>query len=222
MKEHGVDGRVLGNTAQVFIDMGKPFANPLCPVPEPSPSGGPDAAVPSSVCNDRCDVGSELDTCRTVTAAGLVICLPQTTLGACGAGQRQCLTETAPTHSMSCVLGRKVFLSVGGQQLIDRYGHVGFSPNRLAWEMWTMSSAGSDGEVFLTSHRGAHLSDYHGQARLAWKKQGWEKWQILDAGEGKVVLKSHSDRYLQKVGTAPKVLKSFGTTARFVVSATDS
>merc|ERR1712110_1355455 len=48
MKEHGVDANSLSSTVQVFIDMGKPFANPICPeanatisepasLPEPSP-----------------------------------------------------------------------------------------------------------------------------------------------------------------------------------------
>jgi len=32
MKEHGVDAKSLSSTVQVFIDMGKPFANPICPV----------------------------------------------------------------------------------------------------------------------------------------------------------------------------------------------
>merc|ERR1712232_846992 len=32
-KEHGVDANSLSSTVQVFIDMGKPFANPICPVP---------------------------------------------------------------------------------------------------------------------------------------------------------------------------------------------
>jgi len=32
-KEHGVDANSLSSTIQVFIDMGKPFANPICPVP---------------------------------------------------------------------------------------------------------------------------------------------------------------------------------------------
>lgn len=32
-KEHGVDADSLSSTVQVFIDMGKPFANPICPVP---------------------------------------------------------------------------------------------------------------------------------------------------------------------------------------------
>jgi len=31
-KEHGVDANSLSSTVQVFIDMGKPFANPICPV----------------------------------------------------------------------------------------------------------------------------------------------------------------------------------------------
>jgi hypothetical protein len=33
MKEHGVEAESLSSTVQVFIDMGKPFANPICPVP---------------------------------------------------------------------------------------------------------------------------------------------------------------------------------------------
>jgi hypothetical protein len=34
MKERGIDARSLSSTIQVFIDMGKPFANPICPVPD--------------------------------------------------------------------------------------------------------------------------------------------------------------------------------------------
>merc|ERR1712232_1267823 len=32
MKEHGVEATSLSSTVQVFVDMGKPFANPICPV----------------------------------------------------------------------------------------------------------------------------------------------------------------------------------------------
>jgi hypothetical protein len=38
MKEHGVDANSLSSTIQVFIDMGKPFANPICPEPDTSVS----------------------------------------------------------------------------------------------------------------------------------------------------------------------------------------
>jgi len=38
MKEHGVDANSLSSTIQVFIDLGKPFANPICPVPNATAS----------------------------------------------------------------------------------------------------------------------------------------------------------------------------------------
>merc|ERR1711920_30289 len=37
-KEHGVDADSLSSTIQVFIDLGKPFANPICPVPNATAS----------------------------------------------------------------------------------------------------------------------------------------------------------------------------------------
>merc|ERR1712232_558352 len=41
MKEHGVNGETLAATIQIFIDMGKPFANPTCPEPEEAPTPAP-------------------------------------------------------------------------------------------------------------------------------------------------------------------------------------
>merc|ERR1712086_474706 len=50
MQEHGVDADTLTSTIEVFIDLGKPFANPTCPAPAPPtvPEDAHSSVVPSS------------------------------------------------------------------------------------------------------------------------------------------------------------------------------
>lgn len=68
MKEDGINGDTLTSTIQVFIDMGKPFAKPICPVVMPPPTPNPpiaEAAVDtpaanmpsSSECSSHADCG---------------------------------------------------------------------------------------------------------------------------------------------------------------------
>merc|ERR1712232_873458 len=79
MKEHGVNGETLAATIQIFIDMGKPFANPTCPEPEEAPTPVP---VSKAVCSKPCTIGEMPGTCR-IESGGMVICLPAGASGVC-------------------------------------------------------------------------------------------------------------------------------------------
>merc|ERR1711953_893839 len=84
MQEHGVNAEVLSDTIQVFIDMGKPFAKPICPEGEaPTPAPNPLA------CSKPCDMGDSPGLCRLETG-NMVICLPSAADGSCSAGQTSC------------------------------------------------------------------------------------------------------------------------------------
>merc|ERR1712048_1102626 len=96
MKEHGVNGEVLSSTIQVFIDMGKPFARPICPEGEaPTPAPNPE------VCSKTSSPGYDSfpGECRLETG-GLVICLPPGPDGACFNGQVACAPTPAPTFML--------------------------------------------------------------------------------------------------------------------------
>merc|ERR1712048_230773 len=59
MQEHGVSAELLSDTIQVFIDLGKPFANPTCPegvAPTPAPN--------ALACSQACDLGDSSGLCR--------------------------------------------------------------------------------------------------------------------------------------------------------------
>merc|ERR1712232_763662 len=125
MKEHGVNGETLAATIQIFIDMGKPFANPTCPEPEEAPTPAP---VSKAVCSKPCTIGEMPGTCR-IESGGMVICLPAGASGVCAAGQTTCgSTDSVPRprprprpadiRRPQCVKGTHVFLtSHRGQQL---------------------------------------------------------------------------------------------------------
>jgi len=91
MQEQGVNAELLVSTIEVFIDMGKPFARPICPEGEaPTPAPNPIA------CSKSCDFGVPPGLCRLETGS-LVICLPASASGACAAGQLSCPPTPAPT-----------------------------------------------------------------------------------------------------------------------------
>merc|ERR1712048_379078 len=91
MREQGVNAELLVSTIEVFIDMGKPFARPICPEGEaPTPAPNPIA------CSKSCDFGVPPGLCRLETGS-LVICLPASASGACAAGQLSCPPTPAPT-----------------------------------------------------------------------------------------------------------------------------
>jgi len=93
MKEHGVNAEVLVSTVQVFIDMGKPFARPICPEGVP-PTPAPNPAA----CSKPCDMGAPPGMCRIETG-GLIICLPSVN-GECSDGQMFCAQTPAPTTAI--------------------------------------------------------------------------------------------------------------------------
>merc|ERR1711953_1497208 len=93
MQEHGVSAELLSDTIQVFIDMGKPFARPICPEGEaPTPAPNPAA------CSKPCSPGYDAlpGQCRLLTG-DLIICLPASEDGSCFAGQVACPPTPAPT-----------------------------------------------------------------------------------------------------------------------------
>jgi len=196
MKEDGVDGETLANTIQVFIDLGKPFANPACPSRDEAPQ--------VHICRRACDAGDAPGECRRESEDGLVSCAPRAADGACASDATTCdllskegSRRRGRRESLACKTGEVVYLtSHRGHQLQDNNGHVGFSPNRRSWERWTLSDAG-DGSYFVTSHRGQQLSDQHGRVAFSPLKDAWEAWRATDAGDGKVFLTSHRHQQLQ-------------------------
>jgi hypothetical protein len=94
MKEDGVNAELLSSTIQVFIDMGKPFANPTCPEPET-----PKAPANHAICSESCMVGNDIGRCR-LKSGSLVICLDANEAGACAAGETPCLPTPAPTLAL--------------------------------------------------------------------------------------------------------------------------
>jgi len=93
MQSHGVNAEVLVSTIQVFIDMGKPFAKPMCPEGVP-PTPAPNPAA----CSKPCDMGAPPGMCRIETG-GMIICLPGVN-NQCSAGQMFCASTPAPTPAL--------------------------------------------------------------------------------------------------------------------------
>merc|ERR1712232_580010 len=93
MQEQGVNAELLVSTIQVFIDMGQPFARPICP------EGQAPTPAPNPIAGSRpCDFGVSPGLCRLETGSpSLVICLPAGESGACAAGQLSCPPTPAPT-----------------------------------------------------------------------------------------------------------------------------
>merc|ERR1712232_256810 len=92
MQEHGISAELLTDTIQVFIDMGKPFARPICPeVEAPTPAPNPAA------CSKPCDIGVGISSECRIETGGLIVCLPAGLGGGCSAGQIVCLPTPAPT-----------------------------------------------------------------------------------------------------------------------------
>jgi hypothetical protein len=197
MKEHGVNAEYLTNTIQIFIDMGKPFANPICPeweLPTPAPTPAP-TPENHAVCLQDCTLGAAPGDCRLQTG-GMVICLAQVG-GSCSAGQTNCAQgSSAEPKSVSCKMNEQVYISGHSwNQLQDGNGRIGMSPNSQGWEQWTITDAG-DGKVFLTSYHKKHLQDARGNLATSSNSGGWEKWEITPAGNGKVFITSHRGEQL--------------------------
>jgi hypothetical protein len=191
MKGHGVDATTLSSTVQVFIDMGKPFANPICPVPSttdetssPTAIAGPSPTTSPSQ-NER------------------------------GASQ-----QVLPKASPICSMGQSLLISSHrGEQLQDNHGTARFSRNTDEWERWELSDAGK-GKVFITSHRGAQLADHHGDIAMSWNKRDWEKWNLLIAGSGKVYITSHQRMYLQDNADKAMLSSEAGAWEAFAITDT--
>lgn len=176
MKEHGVEATSLSSTIQVFIDMGKPFANPICPVSTATTAALVPTASPSQRINPMpTDVIED----------------PSPT------ANPQPGDQMAPEGRPACTMGKKVYISSHrGKQLQDKYGYVRFSKNKNKWEQWTLSDAG-DGKVFITSHRSEQLADDQGKVVMSSRKRDLEKWKLTNAGNGKVYITGHQNKHLQ-------------------------
>jgi hypothetical protein len=196
MQERGVNAELLTDTIQIFIDMGKPFANPICPeweLPTPAPTPAP-TPENHAVCMQDCTFGAAPGDCRLETG-GMVICLAQVA-GACSPGQTNCAQGSSQPASTSCKMHETVYISGHSwNQLQDGNGHIGLSPNSQEWEQWTITDAGDD-KVFLTSYHNKNLQDSNGYVGASPNKQGWEKWEITPAGNGKVFITSHRGEQL--------------------------
>jgi hypothetical protein len=178
MQEHGVNAELLTATIQVFIDMGKPFANPTCevvtgaeetgtqlPAPTPTPSTGDGSDFPDIYCTSgRLFLSSH---------QGLYISdqngNPQLTWSKQG-WEMWTLSKDIDNKSFFITSHREAKLS-------DHNGRVQMSPNRADWEKWTLRDAG-DGKFFVRSHRGQYLQDHYGNLQLSWNSMGWEKWSV--------------------------------------------
>eukprot|EP00929_Paragymnodinium_shiwhaense_P003696 TRINITY_DN1042_c1_g2_i1.p1 TRINITY_DN1042_c1_g2~~TRINITY_DN1042_c1_g2_i1.p1 ORF type:complete len:770 (+),score=130.45 TRINITY_DN1042_c1_g2_i1:76-2385(+) len=197
MQEHGVNAELLTDTIQIFIDMGKPFANPTCPeweLPTPAPTPAP-TPENSAVCLADCTLGTAPGHCRLETG-GMTICLAKGA-GGCSAGQTDCSAgDAAMPTDITCKMNVPVYVTGHSwNQLQDARGNIGMSPNSQGWEQWAISDAG-EGKVFLTSYHHTHLQDHHGWLKASWNKQGWEKWELSPAGNGKVYITSHRGEQL--------------------------
>jgi hypothetical protein len=186
MKEHGVDAETLSATIQVFIDMGKPFANPTCPAPEDGALPGPDVP-PSPAPSAERRWRSPSETAKMQCSVGVAVFLSsfrheqlQDNNGGVGFSMNK---QSWEQWTLSSAYGEgKVFISSHrGHQLSDHHGHVGFSPNKQGWEVWTVTDAG-DGKVFLTSHRNQQLKDKWGSPSMSWNGLEYEKWDITTIG----------------------------------------
>merc|ERR1712232_217274 len=182
MQERGVKAEVLTDTIQIFIDMGKPFANPTCPEwerPTPAPTPEPTPQNPA-VCMQTCMLGAPDGKCRLETG-GMTICLNKRG-GTCAPGQTDCDASSSTPATITCKMNEALY--IGGHswnQLQDNGGRIAMSPNSQGWEQWTLSDAG-DGKVFITSYHGKQLQDYEGWVSTSPNKDGWEMWEITPAG----------------------------------------
>jgi hypothetical protein len=183
MTQNGVNGEVLSATIQVFIDMGKPFANPICPVPagagnpvvypdsrrrgakappkpRPTCSFGEQVFISSHRGRQLHDGNGDDTWHHHVKFSSNKLGWEKWTLSDAGDG--------------------KVFItSFRGKQLCDKYGNIKLTSNKLKWEKWTLGDAGG-GKVFITTHRYQHLQDFHGEAKLSFNPDNWEKFTIVD------------------------------------------
>lgn len=183
MKEHGVDATALSSTIQTFIDMGKPFANPICPAPKKIAEQG--------AADEYQKVIGELPSPLPTPAPHLT----------CSMGEKVFITSHRKeqlqdkhgrarfTHfkdgwekwTLSDAGDGSVFItSHRGAQLADHQGHVVMSWNRRGWEKFKLTDAGN-GKVYITGHQKTHLQDFHDKAKLSWNADDWEAFEITDA-----------------------------------------
>eukprot|EP00928_Gymnodinium_smaydae_P080042 TRINITY_DN63842_c0_g1_i1.p1 TRINITY_DN63842_c0_g1~~TRINITY_DN63842_c0_g1_i1.p1 ORF type:complete len:647 (+),score=91.34 TRINITY_DN63842_c0_g1_i1:69-1943(+) len=186
--ERGIDARSLASTVQTFVELGTPFANPVCPapdaVPTPRPTPRPTAAEenPGSQrkSKTKCRLGEHV---FFISHRGEQL---QDNHGHLRFSKNR--QEWEQWTLSDAGDGRFFITSHRGQSIIDREGRVGLSQE---WEMWKIIDAGG-GLMFLSSHRKQQLQDWYGEAKLVWNAHGWEKWRIVDAN-GKPACRTVND-----------------------------
>jgi len=165
MKEHGVDAKSLSSTVQVFIDLGKPFANPICPVPSttdetPSPTA---IAGPSPTASPSQQVFPKASpTC--IMGQNMLISSHrgEQLQDKHGTARFSHNTDGWEQWDLSDAEEGKVFItSHRGAHLADHHGHIVMSWKKQGWEKWHLLDAGS-GNVYITSHQKMYLQDNAG------------------------------------------------------------
>jgi len=180
MQEHGVNAETLTSTIQVFINLGKPFANPTCPSPAPTPfpMGIEDDDSGSSATSRRRSIKKDKVECSFGAAMYLTSHRGKHLKDEGG----YVSVRSAPTPwTFSDAGNGKVYISSGrGGHLSDQNGDVGVASSTQAWEKWALFDAG-DGKVFVRSHRYQTLADNNGQVSMSWSHLDWEMWSIEGA-----------------------------------------
>merc|ERR1712232_168719 len=184
MKKHGVEATSLSSTIQVFIDMGKPFANPICPVtsaqPLPMTSPQQNNSVPKDAIAD-----------------------PSQTMPTCSMGHKVLISshrgeQLQDKHGRvrfsknkyswekwtlsDAGDGKVLITSHRGAQLADHQGNVVMSWGKRDWEKWQLTNAGN-GRVYITSHQHQHLQDNADHAKLSANAGAWEAFMITDSSD---------------------------------------
>jgi len=176
MQEHGVDADTLTSTIEVFIDLGKPFANPTCPAPAPPPvpEDAHSSVVPSSSGSKR-EVEKVQCTPGSVYVTSHRGAFLQDNNGWIGMSSNKGGWEK---WELSDAGDGNVFVtSHRGRSLSDHNGQLELARNKNEWEKWSLFDAG-DGNVFLRSHRMQVLGDNNGDIYLSWNTLDWEKWSV--------------------------------------------
>jgi hypothetical protein len=177
MKKHGVNGETLSSTIQVFIDMGKPFANPICPVPDGADSP---LVLPDSRRRGARRFAKPKPTCSLGERVFITSHRGGQLYNGNGKVKFTSNKQSWEEWTLSDAGDGKVFItSHHGKQLCDKYGKVKATPNKKRWEKWQLADAG-DGKVFITSLRHQHLQDKYGAAKLSWNPGRWEAFTISD------------------------------------------